>query len=176
LEIFRATHPDDTSSTSWADPMNIPKPDQTFRYIFQNIQGLPVNPNGHKHQQIGTALKETEADVFGLAELNLNLHALGPTFQWSERFRNLYRNHSIHTCNKHDSSKKRTLFGGTAQIAAGACSHRAIESGADESGLGRWVWTLFAGKNQTRLRVITGYRPNPDCTDRPGLVFSQQER
>jgi hypothetical protein len=176
LEIFRATHPDDTSSTSWADPMNIPKPDQTFRYIFQNIQGLPVNPNGHKHQQIGTALKETEADVFGLAELNLNLHALGPTFQWSERFRNLYRNHSIHTCNKHDSSKKRTLFGGTAQIAAGACSHRAIESGADESGLGRWVWTLFAGKNQTRLRVITGYRPNPDCTDRPGSVFSQQER
>ncbi len=130
-ENFRAnqdnlTHPD-TSSTSWGDPILLPKPDQTFRFIFQNIQGLPVNPNSHKHKQIGTALKETEANVFGIAELNLNFPVLGPSFQWSERFRHLYRNHSVHSCNKHDTSKKRTLFGGTAQIATGACSHRTTE-------------------------------------------------
>jgi hypothetical protein len=156
--------------------MILPKPDQTFCYIFQNIQGLPINPKGHKHQQIGTAIKETQADVSGIAELNLNFQVLGPSFQWSKRFRNLYRNHSVHLTNIHDSSTKRTLFGGTAQISTGACSHRAIESGADESGLGRWVWTLFAGLDNTRLHMISGYRPNPDCTDRPGSVYSQQER
>jgi hypothetical protein len=73
-------------------------------------------------------------------------------------------------------SQERLLFGGTAQITTGACSHRATASGADESGMGRWVWTLFAGKNNIKLRVLSGYRPNPDSNDRPGTVFSQQER
>ena len=111
-----------------------------------------------------------------MAELNINFKMLGPAFQWPERFRNLPRNHSIHTYNRHDSSKKRTLFGGTAQIATGAFSHRATQSGVDETGLGRWVWSLFTGKNNVKLRVISGYRPNPDLSDRPGTVYSQQER
>ena len=60
------------SSTTWADIMVFPKPDDTFCYIFQNIQGLPVNPQGPKLQQIGAAFTETDADIFGQAELNLN--------------------------------------------------------------------------------------------------------
>jgi hypothetical protein len=171
----RATAPDTTSKT-WGDPLPLPKPENTFRFIFQNIQGLPINPHSHKHQQIGTALRETEADTFGIAELNLNFGVLGPSFQWTERFRNMSRNHSVHSYNRHDSSKKRILFGGTAQIATGACSHRVIKSGEDETGMGRWVWTLFAGRNNIKLRVISGYRPNPDQSDRPGTVYSQQER
>jgi hypothetical protein len=31
-----------------------------------------VNPRAHKHQQIGDAFQETEADTFGMAEINLN--------------------------------------------------------------------------------------------------------
>jgi hypothetical protein len=176
MENFRANHPQDTSSYSWGEELILPKPEQSFRYIFQNINGLPVNTYGYKHQQISTAMQETEADLFGMAELNINFKQLGPAAQWNERFRNLRRNHSIHSYNQHDSSTARTLFGGTAQIVTGACSHRAIASGKDESGLGRWVWTLLAGKNNTRLRVITGYRPNPDTQDRTGSVYSQHER
>jgi hypothetical protein len=51
-----------------------------------------------------------------------------------------------------------------------------MESGVDPSGLGCWVWTLFQGRNKVRLRVISGYRPNPNYSDRPGSVYSQQER
>jgi hypothetical protein len=171
----RAANPSSTSNT-WADYLVIPKPNNTFRYIFQNIQGLPVNPHSHKHQQIITALHDTFADIFSMAKLNLNFRVLSPTAQWAERFQRLRRNHSIHTYNRHDSSQDNLLFGGAAQITVGACSHRATSSGADESGMGRWVWTLFAGKNNTKLRVISGYRPNPDSMDRPGSVYSQQER
>jgi hypothetical protein len=35
---------------------------------------------------------------------------------------------------------------------------------------------LFAGKNGIQLRVISGYRPNPDSSDGTGSVYSQQER
>jgi hypothetical protein len=119
-----------TSSHTWADILSLPKPKETFCYIFQNIQGLPVDPRGHKHAQISTAIHKTEADIFGMAELNLNFNLLGPSSQWTERFRHLRRNHSVHTYNQHDSSQSRLLFGGTAQIATGACSHRALSSGA----------------------------------------------
>ena len=112
--------PPDTSSTTWADTMILPKPEEIFRYIFQNIPGLSVNPRSHKHQQIGTAMTETEADVYGTVELNLNFKMLGPSSQWAERFQHLRRNHYVHSYNKHDISKARTLFGGTAQIATGA--------------------------------------------------------
>jgi hypothetical protein len=166
----------ETSSHPWGDALDLPKPNRTFRFIFQNIQGLPVNPHSHKHQQIITALQETGADTFGMAELNLNFRVLGSTSQWNDRFQKLRRNHSVHTYNRHDMSQERLLFGGTAQITTGACSHRATASGTDESGMGRWVWTLFAGKNNIKLRVLSGYRPNPDSNDRPGTVFSQQER
>ena len=173
---FRATSTSITTSHTWGDPITIPKPKHTLRFTFLNIHGLPIDPQSYKHQQIGTAIKETESDILGMAELNINFKMLGSTSQWSERFRHLHRNHSVHTYNRHDSSTKRTLFGGTAQIATGAFSHRANKSGADETGLGRWVWTLFTGKNNVKLRVISGYRPNPDQSDRPGTVFSQHER
>ncbi len=137
---FRAK-PTGTSSHSWADYLVYPKPDNIFRYIFQNIQGLPINPRHHKHQQISTAINDTGTDVFGMAELNLNFKKLGSASQWTDRFQHLRRNHSVHSYNSHDMSQERTLFGGTAQIATGVSSHRATSSGADTSGLGRWVWT-----------------------------------
>ena len=111
-----------------------------------------------------------------MAELNLNFQHLGPSSQWYERFKGLRRNHSIHAFNKHDSSDSNILYGGTALISMGSCSHRALKSGEDTSGLGRWVWTLFAGRNRTKLRIISGYRPNPDSSDSTGSVYSQHER
>jgi hypothetical protein len=93
----------------------------------------------YKHQQIGTALQDTEADVFGMAELNLNFKVLPASLQWHDRFHHIRLNHSVYTYNKHDSSTHQTLYGGTAQISTGAFSHRASLSGTDESGMGRWV-------------------------------------
>ena len=111
-----------------------------------------------------------------MAEINLNFRLLDATSQWFERFQHLRRNHSVNSYNIHDSTTSHLLYGGTAQITMGPSSHRVLASGCDESGLERWVWTLLAGKNQTKLRIISGYRPNPDSSDSTGSVFSQQER
>jgi hypothetical protein len=156
--------------------MIVPKPPEVFRFIHQNIQGLPVNPRAHKHKQIGVAMHDTEADTYSLVEINLNLRVMGAASQFKERFQHLRRNHSVHACNRHDSSTANILYGRAALITMGPCSHRVLSSGSDPSGLGRWVWTLFAGRNNTKLRVISGYRPNPDASDRTGSVYSQHER
>ena len=74
-----------SSSSAWADQLTVPKPEQVFRYIFHNIQGLPVHPHGHKHQQIVDAFQETEADMFGMVELNLNFNVMDASGQRQPR-------------------------------------------------------------------------------------------
>ena len=51
-----------------------------------------------------------------------------------------------------------------------------MSSGCDPTGLGRWVWTRFQGRNGRTLRIITGYRPNPDSSDSTSTVFSQHQQ
>ena len=40
-----------------------------------------MDPRAHKHKQISDAFTETQADVFGMAELNLNFKNLSVTSQ-----------------------------------------------------------------------------------------------
>jgi phage-related tail fiber protein len=54
-----------------------------------------MNPQAHKHKQICGAFTKTQADVFGMAKLNLNFKNLSATSQWHEQFQRLYHNHSI---------------------------------------------------------------------------------
>ncbi len=123
-------NPTTTSSKTWADKMITPKPSRLFHYIFQNIQGLPVKPRAHKHQQIGDASTETEANIFRMAEINLNLKVMGAASQFKEQFLHLPRNNSVHSCNRHghDSSTANILCRGTAQITMGPSSHRVLAS------------------------------------------------
>ena len=62
---------------------------------------------------------------------------------------------------------------GGAQISRGEAIVREYERGEDKRGLGRWVWQLYRGANNKRLRVITAYRPNP--SNRPFTVYSQHK-
>ena len=48
---------------------------------------------------------------------------------------------------------------------------REYSRGEDPRGLGRWVWQLYRGINNRRLRVITAYRPNQSTG--PFTVYAQ---
>ena len=62
-------------------------------------------------------------------------------------------------------------YGGTAQISKGDAAIRECARGEDKRGLGRWVWQLYRGANNRRVRVITAYRPNPSSG--PFTVYAQ---
>ena len=68
----------------------------------------------------------------------------------------------------HQQGNHRKQWGGTAQISREAAALREIGRGRDPSGLGRWVWQLYRGKHNRRLRVVTAYRPC-DKKGGPGL-------
>jgi hypothetical protein len=50
-------------------------------------------------------------------------------------------------------------FGGTATISINTACHRIILSGVDPTKMGRWSWSLFRGKNNLQVRIVTLYRP-----------------
>ena len=165
----------DDLDDAWGDPI-LPKATSTLRFAFQNIQGLPISPYSDKHSQIISVFNTLQLDSFGLAELNLNFSRLPSSLQWKERFKGLYHKHTTYSTNTHATTTDCTIFGGTAQLTQGTLAHRAISSGQDNTGLGRWVWTRFIGKNGTHLRSISGYRPVSGAhSDGPFQVANQHE-
>ena len=52
---------------------------------------------------------------------------------------------------------------------------RQINNGHDQTRMGRWIWTLLRGRQGIQVRIVSGYRPIEDTSNRPFTVFSQQE-
>jgi hypothetical protein len=151
------------------------KQENVFRYCFANIYGLPISVHHDKHDQITHTIKHYDIDVLGLAELNLNFPTLTPNQQWIHRFPKLPTN-SNYSINEHSTSQARKLYGGTAYITNPATSPKVNSSGADPTGLGRWTWVKLTGRQGLEIRIINGYRPVRDNSNRAGTVYSQQEK
>ena len=66
--------------------------------------------------------------------------------------------------NIHDRSGTKQQWGGTGVLTHGTLAHYSGGSGVDPSGLGRWTWSLFTGKNNLKLRVVSIYIPCPNYT------------
>ena len=64
--------------------------------------------------------------------------------------------------------------GGTAlTVDTNLSTHKAQQgSGRDETGLGRWTWVRFRGKNSIHTIVISAYRPCKNCG--PTTAWTQQ--
>ena len=110
-----------------------------------------------------------------MAEINLNFKKIGPTHQWKDRFKRPHTN-SHHATNEHTTANDKRVFGGTAYLTSKAASHKVEKKGVDPTHLGRWTWALFTGRNGIKTRVISGYRPIHDATNRVGTVYAQHQK
>jgi hypothetical protein len=164
----------DITNGPWGDNFGN-KHQDTFRYCFANINGLPLGANHDKHDLITQAMVKYQIDILGLAEININFNRVGPTNQWKDRFKKLSTNSHCAT-NRRSTSQDKQVFGGTAYLTSKSASHKVSLKGEDPLGLGRWTWAVFTGKQGLKTRIISGYRPVRDCSNRAGIVFSQQEK
>ena len=101
------------------------------------------------------------------------------SLQFHERIRTWWepgQTKALFVYNKTEKRLQRSIrqYGGTAQFSRGEAALRLQKSGENPRGLGRWVWQKFLGKNNTKLRVITAYRPNP--SPGPFTVYAQHRR
>jgi hypothetical protein len=168
---------DRESNEHFGDQIKI-KQDQTIRIGFININGLPMTTDNPKNKIIYNSITNKQINIIGLAETNRCWHKLKEKDKWKNRTRGWWESsHSTFGYNTRDGDIATTFQpGGTALISINNTCHRVITSGKDPSGLGRWTWTLYRGKHNVTLRIITAYRPCKPSTPGPNTTFSQQQR
>jgi hypothetical protein len=66
------------------------------------------------------------------------------------------------------------MGGGTVSVARGKLVHNIGKKGVDETGLVRWCWMQFVGKNSKSTRIISDYAPHQPTG--PESVGSQHRR
>jgi hypothetical protein len=163
------------NGTKWGNPAK-KKSKNDLRLAFINPDGIPIELDAVKYEEIKDYIKEADLDQLGLSEINLNLKHLPSSLQWRERTRLFPPNNNIAATNEFANfDDPRNLPGGAAMLSFNSMKSRFVAKGTDSSGLGRWVWTKYQGKGHITLRVITGYRPVEDKEDGAHTVFSQQE-
>ena len=153
------------------------KNDDTLRISFININGIPATKEDYKNMRIYEAIEENQIEIMGMSEVNRCWHIVGEEHRWRERTFGWWESSNTTIgYNTTDSVLSNYQPGVTMQISINKPAHRIIETGRDETGLGRWVWQKYRGKQDITLRVITAYRPCTSSNAGPSTTHSQQER
>ena len=148
-----------------------------LRLCFININGLPNNSEHPKNTALFQAIQSTQIDIIALTEINKCWHKMEEKERWRTRTKGWWEtSHSTITYNTKDSDAKQFQPGGNIITSIDKAAHRVIESGIDKTGLGRWCWTLYRGKHNITLRVISAYRPCKTSATGSNTVFSQHQR
>ena len=155
----------------WGHQIRRIKTANCARFGFQNINGLTLQ-RSLKSEHIQHVIQDFDFDYFGIQEVNSHERILPPQLQWKRKF---HTQHTQSATNQHSPSQRRILHGGTAHFLNSHMSLRQIDHGEDPSKLGRWIWTLLRGRQGIQVRIISGYRPVEDRSNRPHTVFSQHE-
>jgi hypothetical protein len=142
----------------------------------QNFGGLASKPNQPEDESLRRWITEKQFDVYGIPETDLYWPRVRPNLQLHERLKEWWEQDTVHTVRAHNQNQRCdsvTQWGGTAQISRGQAAFRVMESGRDPTRLGRWVWTLYRGKGNRRLRVVTAYRPCKKTESSPYATWTQ---
>jgi hypothetical protein len=132
-----------------------------------------------QNKKLAEWIEKWNADTTLMAELNTYWARISAEHQWSKRLdgRLRSRKRTKLAYNRNDKHVKGAQqFGGTRVLSTGSCIHRNLEQGEDPSGLGRWAWYRYHGKDNLTCRVVSAYRPNGPGTGGTHTVYAQHLR
>jgi hypothetical protein len=137
------------------------KEQNNFRVVSQNIRLLPEVATTGRSRRVVNTISNTEADVFTMTEPTLFWPLVSTENKWFERIVGKFRSHrALFGCNTTEPTKTGLQqYGGVGLVAVDETATRSREAGKDPSGLGRWVWMRFQGRNNHITRVVSVYRP-----------------
>ncbi|CAJ1941642.1 unnamed protein product, partial [Cylindrotheca closterium] len=144
------------------------------RVTFQNVNGVPEEGDHVKQRQINSWLQDERVGIALLAEAKTFWPSVPEGHGWNDRMRQAMMKakhkgfYSAVAYNKQQSRSSATTsfqWGGCIATVLSQVSHRAIESGSDSTGLGRWAYVRLQGK---KLKAQGGDDPS-------GLVLDVNE-
>lgn len=161
------------------------KPEGITRIALQNLNGLPAKlHNNTKLEQQKSALDDLEVDIFGFNEHRNNLqhkdcrkHGISQLFNGGETMvKGIWCSNEREEIDKY--VRKRSREGGTGMVAFGemASLMDQVSSGKDETGLARWTYLEFKGKEGHSTIVLVGYCPCKNRKFDNGTSYSMQRR
>lgn len=155
--------------------------------VFQNINGVPDDPEDHKQQLLHQWWQLERVDVVLLAEMNKYWLAVPQQSRWRERLRTISSCgfHTVVAYNEHQRRRNHnntSQYGGCSTTALNQASHAVRSSGADS--LGRFSWIRFQGRRRSSpsgspgasssdLVVVSAYRPNPPSAGKETVWYQQ---
>ena len=136
----------------YGDPLPATKGDESVLFTFLNINGLPQDSTKHKNRTIRNFMNNYNIDIFGMAEVNLNWNLLPTKDRWEERTIGWWEDSRVTIAhNVEDEATQVFQPGGCIQVTTNKLISCWTGNGVDPTGLGRWTWSTYVGKNNTTL-------------------------
>ena len=154
----------------------VEKPTDCFRLMFENWNGLGIFANNKKIDRINNLLRKYDVDCVAGCETRADWRFVS---EEGSRFHNLFlpekRSRGVAAHNTTERTN-RDQWGGTAITTMGRLTTHVINTGSDNSGLGRWAWVLLSSREK-RTRIVVAYQPcTPARSSKGGTVFEQHQR
>ena len=140
------------------------KKDSSIRIASWNLNSFPTRGKNEKFNDMIQQFLKRKFDVIAVNENNVNWSKLPPDQSYQYLLRGTWDLcKSVFSHNTNDISINTIQPGGTGIIATNKMASRFLKQGRDPSGLGRWTWMQFRGRDKQELVVVSVYRPcNPN--------------
>lgn len=139
-------------------------PNHSLRIVFLNHQGFAIDINTKEGKAKGDSLrkfiKDNNINVMLLAENNVHWQSIPASERLEERTSTWFNGLNMSNVYYKDfKPESRQQYGGCSAWCINETAYRVLKTGGDETGLGRWAWSILRGRNGIILRVIAAYRP-----------------
>jgi len=156
----------------------IQKEEGIVRIASQNVNCIGIAPEiNPKQDHAKNWILQNEVDILGWQETGVAFHLLPRRKRLSERMRDIrWNKFRISASNNKHENAEVFQYGGTAVMAFDEAAHRVHTTGSDSTGLGRWSWILFQGRNNHYTRIISAYVPCKSASEQGRTVYNQHRR
>ena len=157
------------------DPLGT-KPDGVVRFVFENWDGCaPWKRRNDKILQARRFVRRVSADAYLGAETRANWKALPYDSLLPQLFQSQTELKAVAGHNIHEENG-RAQEGGTCLMIFDFLTTVTSELGTDPTGLGRWCWAKFVGKNDHVTRLVSAYQPVRAGKRQLKAVYQQHRR
>ena len=149
----------------------------SLRLVSLNINNIGTQSyNNSKQDMLKNWLYDNDVSIIGMQEIGVAMHLVPKHDRLHERMRDVrWKKIKVCQANNINENVEKSQYGGTAIVAFDEAAMRATpKTGSDTTGLGRWAWMLFEGKQRHRTRIVSAYNPCKSTGDE--TVYMQHKR
>lgn len=155
------------------------KHEDDLRIGCWNVNSHPTYKHSAKFRDLKDFLLNNDLDIIGMNETNKYWNKFPVEARPWKLYKGIWE--SIHTNfnnNINDLTPCKHQPGGTSILSVNRSAHCIESSGRDPSGLGRWSWNIYRGKEGIRLAIVSAYIPvNPSGDEgiSPNATYRQHK-